>query len=268
MAMKTRGEFYQCETGIRTERLVPTSRLVSKVTGLEVQRNKSIVGQNAFAHESGIHQDGMLKEKTTYEIMRPQDVGFAKTDLVLGKHSGRAALADRARALGFHISAEQLQQVFEQFKSLADKKKEIYDGDIVALIQQEISGTIEEAWSLVRLEVASGTGRLPRVSLTLAHEGEEHSQIVEQGDGPIDAAFWAVEGITGYQVVCKDYRVRSATLGRDALGEVQLEIEHEGETYKGSGVSTDTVEATVLAMLNAINRIVMSQRTVQKTAQS
>lgn len=255
MALRTRGERYRCETGIRSERLVPASRLVSKITGLEVQRNKAIVGRNAFAHESGIHQDGMLKERSTYEIMRPEDVGFSKTDLVLGKHSGRAALADRARALGFSISAEQIQHVFERFKELADKKKEIYDGDIVALIQQEISGQIEEAWSLVKFEASSGTSRPPKVSLTLAHRGEERSEEVEQGDGPIDAAFWAVERLTGYKVVCKDYRVGSATLGRDALGEVQLEIEHEGQTYKGVGVSTDTVEATILAMLNAINRI-------------
>lgn len=255
MALRTRQEFFNCETGIHTERLVPISRLVSMITGLEVQRNKSIVGRNAFAHESGIHQDGMLKERSTYEIMRPEDVGFSKTDLVLGKHSGRAALADRARTLGFNITAEQLQRVFESFKELADKKKEIYDGDVIALIQQEISGKIEEAWSLARFTASSGTDQQPKVSLTLVHNGTEHSQEIEQGDGPIDAAFWAVERLTGYQVVCKDYRVGSATLGRDALGEVQLEIEHEGQTYKGVGVSTDTVEATILAMLNAINRI-------------
>lgn len=255
MALRTRQDLYGCETGIRSERLVPTSRLISKITGLDVQRNKAIVGRNAFAHESGIHQDGMLKERSTYEIMRPEDVGFSKTDLVLGKHSGRAALADRARALGFNINAEQLQHVFEKFKELADKKKELYDGDIVALIQQEISGQVQEAWSLVRFDVASGSGKQPRVCLTLAHNGEQMSSEIEQGDGPIDAAFWAVEGLTGYKVVCKDYRVRSATLGRDALGEVQLEIEYEGTIYKGVGVSTDTVEATILAMLNAINRI-------------
>lgn len=255
MALRTRHEMYKCTTGINTQRLVPTSRLLSKITGLEVQRNKAIVGRNAFAHESGIHQDGMLKERSTYEIMRPEDVGLAKTDLVLGKHSGRAALADRARALGFTITAEQLQVVFDKFKVLADKKKDIYDGDIVALIQQEISGAVDQSWSLVRFEVSSGTGRSPRVSLTLAHDGKEYSQTVEQGDGPVDAAFWAVESITGIKVVCKDYRVRSATLGRDALGEVQLEVEHEGQLYKGVGVSTDTVESTILAMLNAINRI-------------
>ncbi len=256
MALRTRHELYGCHTGIKTERLVPTSRLISKITGLEVQRNKAIVGRNAFAHESGIHQDGMLKERSTYEIMRPEDVGFAKTDLVLGKHSGRAALADRARALGFSINAEQLQVVFEKFKDLADKKKEIYDGDVVALIRHEISGHIAEAWTLVKFEVSSGSGHAPRVALTLRHNGQDYSQEVEQGDGPIDVAFWAVERITGLKVVCKDYRVRSATIGRDALGEVQLEIEHNGQTYKGIGVSTDTVEATLLAMLNAINRIV------------
>ncbi len=269
MALRTRHEKYGCDTGIHTERLVPTSRLVSKITGLEVQRNKAVVGRNAFAHESGIHQDGMLKEPSTYEIMRPEDVGFLKTDLVLGKHSGRAALSDRARALGFSISAEQLQNVFERFKELADKKKEIYDGDIAALIQQEISGKTDEAWRLVSFQVSSGTDRKPKVSLVLAHEGQEKTQEVEQGDGPIDAAFWAVERLTGYKVVCKEFRVASATLGRDALGEVQLQVEHAGQVYKGVGVSTDTVEATILAMLNAINRIAaMEQSKHKSTAQS
>ncbi len=266
MALKTRQELFHCFTGIRTERLVPTSRLVSKVTGLEVQRNKAIVGRNAFAHESGIHQDGMLKEPTTYEIMRPEDVGFSKTDLVLGKHSGRAALADRARALGFSIAAEQLQHVFDKFKELADKKKEIYDGDIAALIQQEISGQVDEAWTLVGYEVSSGSARQPKVRLTLAHNGQEYVSEVDQGDGPIDAAFWAMESATGYKVVCKDFRVRSATLGRDALGEVQLEVEHNGQAYKGVGVSTDTVEATILAMLNATNRIAADQLARQPDA--
>ncbi len=147
MAMRTRGDFYHADTRINTPRLVPTSRLVASITGIQVQRNKAIVGRNAFAHEAGIHQDGMLKERTTYEIMRPEDVGLSKTDLVLGKHSGRAALADRARALGFQLTGEQLQAVFEQFKLLADKKKEIYDGDIVALIQDELHQVQEEMWA-------------------------------------------------------------------------------------------------------------------------
>ena len=256
MAIRTRSDFYQCGTRIESRRLVPASRLVSKTTGIQVQRNKAIVGRNAFAHESGIHQDGMLKERSTYEIMQPEEVGVAKTDLVLGKHSGRAALADRARTLGFTLTSEQLQVVFEQFKLLADKKKEIYDGDIVALVQQQISGAVDEQWSLVDYVVTSGKKRSPHVELTLKHGDKETTECVEQGDGPIDAAFWAVEKITGIKLVCKDFRVRSATLGRDAIGEVNLEVEYKGKSYRGVGVSTDSVESTILAMLNAINRII------------
>ena len=255
MAMKTRQDVYRCVTRIDTKRLVPTSRLVSKTTGIQVQRNKAIVGRNAFAHEAGIHQDGMLKERSTYEIMSPAEVGFNKTDLVLGKHSGRAALADRAKTLGFTLTGEQLQTVFEQFKELADKKKEIYDGDIVALVQQQLSGAVEEQWALVDYQVTSSKTHTPQVRLTLRHGDQEFTEQVEQGDGPIDAAFWAVEKITGVELVCKDYRVRSATLGRDAIGEVNLEVEHRGRSYRGVGVSTDSVESTILAMLNAINRI-------------
>lgn len=256
MAMRTRQDLFHTHTRIVTERLVPVSRLLSKITGLDVQRNKAVVGRNAFAHESGIHQDGMLKERSTYEIMRPEDVGFAKTDLVLGKHSGRAALSDRARELGYQLTGEQIQTVFDRFKALADKKKEVYDGDIVALIQQQISGPAQQVWSLESFSVNSGSGKTPSVDLTLRHGDETFTQHVEQGDGPIDAAFWAVEKITGIKVVCKDFRVRSATIGRDAMGEVTLEVEHEGQQYRGTGASTDTVESTILAMLNAINRIV------------
>ncbi|TVQ02637.1 MAG: 2-isopropylmalate synthase [Planctomycetaceae bacterium] len=255
MAMRTRADLFHCRTNIESTRLVPTSRLVSKTTGLSIQRNKSIVGQNAFAHEAGIHQDGMLKERSTYEIMSPADVGLSKTDLVLGKHSGRAALADRARILGYTLSGEQLQQVFERFKDLADKKKEIYDGDIIALVQQQISTTSDPQWTLVDYEVTTAKDRTPSVRLTLRHGDEESTETAERGDGPIDAAFWAVGKLTGIELVCKDYRVRSATLGQDAIGEVVLEVEYKGKSYRGVGASTDTVEATILAMLSAINRI-------------
>lgn len=255
MALRTRNDYYNKDTRINTKRLVPVSRLVSSITGLQVQRNKAIVGRNAFAHEAGIHQDGMLKEPTTYEIMRPEDVGFAKTDLVLGKHSGRAALADRARALGYHLTAEQLLVVFEEFKKLADKKKEIYDGDISSLCEQEIRGDVEVVWSLVSMDVSHGTGRPPKVNMTLKHGDEEHSAEVTEGDGPIDAAFWAVERITGLKLSCRNFEVRSATLGRDALGEVMVEIESDGNLFRGRGTSTDTVEATVKAILDAVNRV-------------
>jgi 2-isopropylmalate synthase len=260
MAMRTRHDYYHCETGLNTKRLVPTSRLVSTITGIQVQRNKAIVGRNAFAHEAGIHQDGMLKEPSTYEIMRPEDVGFAKTDLVMGKHSGRAALADRAKALGYGLTGEQLLAVFEGFKQLADKKKEIYDGDITALIEEQLHGAPVEEWQLVELETRTATGQTPHVKLTLKHHDEQLSAEFAGGDGPVDAAFGATEKITGMQLVCKDYSVRSATLGRDAQGEVSLEVEHQGQSFRGRGVSTDTVEATVKAILDAVNRIAMSRR--------
>lgn len=258
MAMHTRADHYHCETGIISTQLVPTSRLVSSITGMQVQRNKAIVGRNAFAHEAGIHQDGMLKERTTYEIMRPEDVGFTKTDLVLGKHSGRAALADRAKTLGYQLTGEQLQMVFEEFKRLADKKKEIYDGDIRALIEKQLRDLPEEEWGLVSFRVASGTDSSPEVQLTLKRGGVEYSEQLSDGDGPIDAAFLATEKITGIKLRCKDYQVRSATLGHDAQGSVTLEVEHKGTTFRGKGISTDTVEATVMAILDAVNRIAIT----------
>ncbi|MGE3776654.1 MAG: alpha-isopropylmalate synthase regulatory domain-containing protein, partial [Pirellulaceae bacterium] len=187
--------------------------------------------------------------------MSPEDVGFTKTDLVLGKHSGRAALADRAKSLGYRLTGEQLQSVFEEFKRLADKKKEIYDGDIAALIDNQLHGAEPEEWSLVSFEVTSGTGRKPHVSLTLRRGDESVSQDMSEGDGPIDAAFLAAEKITGIRLRCKDYQVRSATLGHDSLADVTLEVEHQGVLVRGHGVSTDTVEATVKAILNAMNRV-------------
>src|SRR5687768_484385 len=196
MALRTRQDSYHCQTQIRTPRLVPTSRLLSNITGMLVQRNKAIVGRNAFAHEAGIHQDGMLKERRTYEIMRPEDVGFSRTDLVLGKHSGRAALADRAAALGYHLAPEQLQTVFEQFKMLADKKKEIYDSDIVSLIEHQMEGA-PELWSFVSYEVHSGTDKTPEATLTLRRGDEIIAKQLATGDGPIDAIFLTMEQITG-----------------------------------------------------------------------
>ena len=260
MALRTRQDFYQCETNIKTTRLVPTSRLLTSITGMQVQRNKAIVGRNAFAHEAGIHQDGMLKERSTYEIMRPEDVGFQKTDLVLGKHSGRAALADRAKALGYSLNGEQLQTLFDAFKKLADKKKEVYDGDIVALIEQQMHGGTEQAdWQLVSFDLNCGSAHKPKVRLTLRNGSREATEEISDGDGPIDCAFLATERITGIKVKCVDYQVRSATLGHDAQGEVTLEVQHEGHSFRGRGVSTDTVEATILAILSAVNRIVMKR---------
>ncbi|HZZ30141.1 MAG TPA: 2-isopropylmalate synthase [Pirellulales bacterium] len=254
MALRTRADYYHAGTRIQTQRLVPTSRLVSNITGIQVQRNKAIVGRNAFAHEAGIHQDGMLKEPRTYEIMRPEDVGLSKTDLVLGKHSGRAALADRTRALGFHLTGEQLQTVFDEFKQLADKKKEIYDGDIAALCEQQILD-VPETWTLVSYKISCGTVGKPAVQLVLKRGDQQFTEEMTAGDGPVDAIFLAIEKITGLVLNCRDFRVHSVTVGKDAQGEVNVEIEHNGQVYRGRGVSTDSVEASALAFLNAVNRV-------------
>lgn len=254
MALRTRGDFYEADTKINTPRLVPVSRLVSNITGMVVQRNKAIVGRNAFAHEAGIHQDGMLKERTTYEIMRPEDVGFTQTDLVLGKHSGRAALADRAKALGYHLSDEQLAAVFEDFKALADKKKEVYDGDIAALIEQRKSQVVDQ-WQLVTYEVQATNGQAPTATVTLSRGDQQVTKSTDEGDGPLDALYRVIEEITEKSVVVRDFRVQSATRGKDAQGESIIEVEYENKTYRGRGVSTDTVEAGTRAFLNAINHI-------------
>ena len=261
MAMRVRGDHYACDTQVVSNRLVPTSRLVSAITGMRVQRNKAIVGRNAFAHEAGIHQDGMLKERSTYEIMRPEDVGFEKTDLVLGKHSGRAALADRARELGYRLSGEQLQLVFEEFKKLADKKKNVYDGDIRALINSELSGAEDTLWSVVSFKIQTEKDQPPKARLTLRRGDQEFTEELQDGDGPIDAAFLVTEKITGVPLQIRDYTVQAATLGHDAQGEVRISVEHEGELVRGIGVSTDTVEATVMAMLDAVNRITSASGT-------
>ena len=258
MALRVRGDVYRADTGIVTQRLVPTSRLVSSVTGLQVQRNKAIVGRNAFAHEAGIHQDGMLKEPRTYEIMRPEDVGFTKTDLVLGKHSGRAALADRAKALGYQLEGEQLQTVFEQFKVLADKKKEIYDSDLAALIEQQLR-EVPVVWSFGSYELAAQSSQVPEVKLTLLR-GEEPVQVcLASGDGPVDAVFLAIEQLTGVVVVCKDFQVHSVSVGKDAQAEVTVEVEHGGQMVRGRGVSTDSIEASARAFLDAVNRVIARQ---------
>ena len=254
MAMRTRADYYQTDTRIQSQRLVPASRLVSAITGLQVQRNKAIVGRNAFAHEAGIHQDGMLKEASTYEIMRPQDVGFSHTDLVLGKHSGRAALADRATTLGYELSDAQLKQVFADFKELADKKKEIYDSDIAALIEQQLRVNAQR-WTLASYRMEIDSENTPRVPLTLHHGDETLRTEMASGDGPVDAVFLAIEKLTGYEVRCTEFSVHSVSVGHDAQGEVNVEVEYQGKRFHGRGISTDSVEASAIAFLEAIHRI-------------
>jgi 2-isopropylmalate synthase len=256
MAVKTRSDFFGLQTDIRTRRLCPTSRLVAHVTSIPVQRNKAIVGQNAFAHEAGIHQDGMLKERTTYEIMNPEDVGLARTELVLGKHSGRHALRQRVRELGFHLDEAQLQRVFEGFKALADRKKLIYDADIEVLAEAQVH-TGPALWTLESFHTSAGTGTLPTAAVCLVHCDGHKVQDAACGDGPVDAVFKTIERVTGLTLQLKDYQVRSVTVGEDAQGEARIEAEYEGRLVKGQGVSTDIIEASALAFLQVINRIAM-----------
>jgi 2-isopropylmalate synthase len=256
MALKTRADYFGVATGINSRKLYHTSRLVSHVTGIQVQRNKAIVGQNAFAHEAGIHQDGMLKARATYEIMNPQDVGLPQTELVLGKHSGRHALRQRILELGYHLTEEQLQRVFEGFKALADRKKLIYDADIEALCETQIhSGPA--VWTLEAVTCNAGSATIPSAAVCLWHQDGTIIREASLGDGPVDAVFKAIERITGIDVTLRDYRVRSVTVGEDAQGEASVEAEFNGRMVTGRGTSTDIIEASAQAFLQVINRIVM-----------
>jgi 2-isopropylmalate synthase len=256
MALKTRFDYYNLTTNIKTERLYPVSRMVSAVTSLPVPRNKAIVGRNAFAHESGIHQDGMLKERSTYEIMRPEEVGVPKTDLVLGKHSGRHALRDRVKELGYHLSDEQLETVFYDFKALADKKKEVFDEDLVVLIEKHIQD-LPRHWELVSLHTTAGTGLVPTATVCIRRPDGQIVQDAAIGDGPVDAIFKAVERVTGVAANLREFAVRGVTAGKDAQGEVSLELEVESDdrSFRGRAASTDIIVASAEAYLNAVNGI-------------
>ncbi len=269
MACRTRADVLGIATGVRTDRLYPTSRLVSQVTGLHVQRNKAIVGQNAFAHEAGIHQHGMLTNRETYEIMRPEEVGFARSSLVLGKHSGRHALKERLIALGYQLEDGAIDRVFADFKALADKKKDIYDADIEALlVHGQILGKGLVAWTLDALSTTSGTGTLPVASVALRTAAGERLQEVAAGDGPVDAAFKAIEQATGIRVKLRDYQVVSISTGEDAQGEVSLEVEHPTGVYRGRALSTDIVEGSARAFLDVVNRIALRAAPVESEARA
>jgi 2-isopropylmalate synthase len=253
MALKTREAYYGLHTGIQTTRLYPTSRLVSTITGMPVPRNKAIVGENAFAHESGIHQHGMLKHHSTYEIMRPQDVGLARTHLVLGKHSGRHAFRDRVRELGYELAEPELNRAFEEFKALADKKKELFDGDIEALVLR--AGQDGGPWHIESLWTTATSGAAAAAVVRLGHTD---GRVVEQGatgDGPIDAAFKAIESATGTAVKLHSFEVRSVTEGEDAQGEAIVNVLHNERSYRGASISTNIIESSARAFLEVINRI-------------
>ena len=253
MALKTRQDYFGADCGLATRRIYPASRLLTAITGVPVQRNKAVVGENAFAHESGIHQHGMLSHRQTYEIMSPEDIGVPASKLVLGKHSGRHAFKERAEALGFALSDERLNAAFEQFKVLADKKKNVYDEDIEALIGQQL-GEAVQVWALAGLQTTAGTSAIPTATVRLSREGQTLTDAAT-GDGPVDAIYEAIGRITGVKLALKDYALRALTSGQEAQGEVTVEVEHEGRRFRARGVSTDIVEASAKAYLAAVNRV-------------
>ena len=265
MALKTRAAFFNVATGIQTQRLYPTSRLVSSITGMPVPRNKAVVGENAFAHEAGIHQHGMLKHYSTYEILRPEDVGLSRSHLVLGKHSGRHALRERVQALGFELDEAEFNQLFEEFKALADRKKELYDGDIEALVLRA-EGAAQGPWTLAELATEARSAGPARALVVLRHADGRSVEHAAHGDGPVDAAFKAIEAATGIRVVLRKFEVKAVSEGEDAQGEARVYVEYNHRTYRGASVSTNIVESGVRAFLEVINRIELAQAGVRARA--
>ena len=266
MALKTRQEYFGVTTGVETRRLYPTSRIVANVTGMHAPRNKAIIGENAFAHEAGIHQHGMLRHHTTYEIMRPEDVGFARSNLVLGKHSGRHAFRQRVEQLGFHLDDVELNRCFEEFKQLADRKKDMYDQDIEAIIVNVDVGTAGP-WIIQDLHITAGTGSVAAAALKLIHTDGREVREAAEGDGPVAAAFRALERATGIELELKNFEVHGVTVGDDAQGEVTVTVEYNRQAYRGHAVSTDIVESAALAYLEVINRILRRRAAEEKPEQ-
>ena len=253
MALRTRGDIMPFDTEIDTRKIMQISRRVSTVSGFPVQFNKAIVGKNAFAHESGIHQDGMLKNAETFEIMKPEDVGLATNSLPLGKHSGRAALRDKLRQLGTEVGDNQLKDIFVRFKDLADRKKEVYDEDILALVTAAMTDGADHL-EIVSLKVTCGTGGPAEATLEMEVGGEEMSA-TEHGDGPVDATFKAVRALYPNKARLQLYQVHAVTEGTDAQATVSVRLEEDGKIATGQSADTDTVYASAKAYVNALNRL-------------
>ncbi len=254
MAIDTRKDFIHCSTGIRLMEITKASRMVSHLTGMVVQPNKAIVGRNAFSHESGIHQDGVLKKRQTYEIMDPKRIGLSGTQLILGKLSGRHAFKERIAKLGYgRLNEEDTVRAFRQFKALADKKKYVFDEDIEAILENEI-GRIPEVWKLEHLKVSSETGKKPYAAVSLSFKSKIHAAD-SGGDGPVDACYKAVEKIVKSGARVTHYGIQSVTGGMDAQGEVTVKLYVSNHEVTGRGTSTDIIEASVKAYLFALNKI-------------
>lgn len=256
MALDTRKDFYQVKHSINTKHIYRTSKMISTITGIFIQPNKAVVGANAFAHESGIHQHGVLAEKSTYEIMTPQSIGLTTNTLVLGKHSGRHAFAERLKEMGYELPQNELNKAFERFKDLADKKKEISDLDIEAIVEDQVM-KLPQHIELECFQVSTGNKSIATATVRVKIK----DNIVEEastGDGPIDAAYRALERACNMNCKLVDYSIRSVSGGKDALGEVTVKVERDGRTFLGRGLSTDIIEASVMAYTNAMNKTLFS----------
>ncbi len=262
MALKTRADFFGLETGVVTEQIYPASRLVSQITGIAVPINKPIVGENAFAHEAGIHQDGVLKNKITYEIMRPETVGLATNRLVLGKHSGRHAFIDRLRELGIAAQDMDMNKAFERFKALADKKKSVYDEDLMAIVAAE-AVRVPDRYELTHLHVTSSSDAVPEATVRVRVDGAERSEHAT-GDGMVDACYKAIAKATGTHCKLERYAVKAITGGTDAQGEVSCLVREAELTSTGQGAHTDIIMASALAFLNALNKIEYRKRYAER----
>jgi 2-isopropylmalate synthase len=252
MILRTRHDSYGAHTDIRTEEIYRTSRMVSRLMNIPVQPNKAIVGANAFAHSSGIHQDGILKDRRTYEIMRPEDVGIRQHKIVLTARSGRAALRHRLKDLGFNLEEEQFERVYRRFLNVADRKKEIGSQDLSSIVEIELT-KIPETFTFESLQIMSGNTMVPLASVTLIKEGERLRDAAA-GNGPVDAVFACIDRIVGQQGILKDYDLKAVTMGKDALGEAMVRVEIQNTVYSGIGTSPDIVEASARAYVNAYNR--------------
>ena len=253
MIMNVRKDLYHLTNGIDTTQIYPASRLVSHITGIPVQPNKAIVGANAFAHESGIHQDGYLKERTTYEIMTPEAVGIGKSQLVLGKHSGKHALNNRLKGMGYNLNEDELKKVFKRFKEISDKKKKVYDADIEAIVIEEIY-RIPDRYELKNINVSSGTVTIPTATVQLSVDGEV-SLDAGFGNGPVDALFKTIIKMTGYNAELQRFSVSSITGGTDAQGEVAVELRDREFVSVGHGSDPDILVASAKALVNAMNKM-------------
>ncbi len=262
MALETRQDFFQAKTGLNLTEIARTSRLVSRLTGMVVPGNKAIVGANAFAHESGIHQDGMLKEKTTYEIMTPETIGLKESKLVLGKHSGRHAFREKLLDMGYELSEEPLNEAFAKFKLLADKKKEISDEDLLALLEEKLTDT-PEVFKLETMFVAYGNASIPTARVTIETENGTIEEEAE-GNGSVDAIYNAIDKATGEEVTLSDYSIKSVSRGKDALGEVHIVLSQNDIAAQGRGLSTDILEASARAYVDAVNRLIEKRKSFGK----